>query len=92
MIKLSKPSKMPCLSWSLVARDTCPGSIHNGELVDACKGCYAAQGNYRFPNVKAPRVHNKDDWKRDSWVSGGSRRECLQQPGAGSRVRLGMVA
>jgi len=52
-----------------VARDTCPGSIENGELVDACKGCYAAQGNYRFPNVKAPRVHNKDDWKRDDWVS-----------------------
>jgi len=69
MIRLSKPSKMPCLSWSLVARDTCPGSIENGELVDACKGCYAAQGNYRFPNVKAPRVHNKDDWKRDDWVS-----------------------
>ena len=69
MIKLSKPSKMPCLSWSLVARDTCPGSIENGELVPACAGCYAAGGNYRFPNVKAPRLHNKDDWKRDDWVS-----------------------
>ena len=68
MIKLSKPSKMPCLSWSLVARETCPGSIKNGELVPACAGCYAAGGNYRFPNVKAPRVHNKDDWKRDDWV------------------------
>ena len=69
MIKLSKPSKMPCYSWSLVARDTCPGSIENGELVPACAGCYAAGGNYRFPNVKAPRVHNKEDWKRDDWVS-----------------------
>ena len=69
MIKLSKPSKMPCYSWSLVARETCPGSIENGELVPACAGCYAAGGNYRFPNVKAPRVHNKDDWKREGWVS-----------------------
>jgi hypothetical protein len=25
-------------------------------------------GNYRFPNVKAPRVHNREDWKRDAWV------------------------
>lgn len=60
---------MPCYSWSLVARETCPGSIENGELVPACAGCYAAGGNYRFPNVKAPRVHNKEDWKREDWVS-----------------------
>lgn len=70
MLKLSKASKMPCRSWSLQALDTCPGSIgHNGELVDACKGCYATTGNYRFPNVKAPRLHNREDWQRDNWVS-----------------------
>lgn len=69
MIKLSKPSKMPCLSWSLQALDTCPGSKKpDGTLVDACQGCYATTGNYRFPNVKAPREHNRDDWKRDAWV------------------------
>ena len=70
MIKLSKPSKMPCLSWSLQAIDTCPGSIDpvSGVLVPACKGCYATTGNYRFPNVIAPRLHNRDDWKRDNWV------------------------
>ena len=68
MIKLSKPSKMPCKSWSLQALDTCPASKKpNGDLVDACKGCYATTGNYRFPNVKAPREHNKQDWKRDAW-------------------------
>ena len=60
---------MPCRSWSLQAIDTCPASIgSDGELVDACKGCYATTGNYRFPNVKRPREHNKEDWKRDSWV------------------------
>jgi hypothetical protein len=70
MLKLSKASKMPCRSWSLQALDTCPASRDaSGELVDACKGCYATSGNYRFPNVKAPRVHNREDWKRDAWVS-----------------------
>ena len=69
MIKLSKAGKMPCRSWSLQAIDTCPASIgSDGELVDACKGCYATTGNYRFPNVKKPREHNKEDWKRDNWV------------------------
>lgn len=69
MIKLSKPSKMPCFSWSLQALDTCPGSKKaDGGLVDACVTCYATDGNYRFSNVKAPRVHNRADWKRADWV------------------------
>lgn len=68
-IKLSKASKMPCMSWSLEARTHCPGSLDAGELVDACKGCYAAGGNYRFPNVRAPRLHNAEDWKRSDWVA-----------------------
>jgi len=70
MLKLSKASKMPCKSWSLEALVTCPASKNkDGSLVDACKGCYATTGNYRFPNVKAPRAHNKEDWKRESFVS-----------------------
>jgi hypothetical protein len=75
MIKLSKTSKMPkkCKSWSTEAIVTCPGSIKSKkdgvvELVDACKGCYATTGMYHMPNVKAPRVHNKEDWKRKDWV------------------------
>ena len=70
MIKLSKTSKLDgILSWSLQARDTCPGSIgDNGQLVAACAGCYATAGNYRYPNVKAPREHNRGDWQRDTWV------------------------
>lgn len=67
-IKLSKASKMPCKSWSLEARTHCPGSLKDGELVPACDGCYAAAGNYRFPNVRAPRLHNAQDWKRDAWA------------------------
>ena len=72
MLKLSKASKMPCKSWSLEAIETCPGSrdpSHPSGLVPACRGCYATTGNYRFPNVKAPRVHNREDWKRDGWVA-----------------------
>ena len=68
--KLSKASKMPCRSWSLEALTTCPASKDSkGELVPACKGCYATTGNYRFPNVKAPRLHNQSDWKNDDWVA-----------------------
>jgi predicted metal-binding protein len=71
MIKLSKTSKLDgIMSWSLNALDTCQGSIgKDGNLVPACQGCYATTGNYRFPNVKAPREFNKQDWKRDTWVS-----------------------
>jgi hypothetical protein len=71
MIRISVTSKLDGIrSWSLQALETCPGSVSSGGgLVDACKGCYATTGNYRYPNVKAPRSENKEDWKRDSWVS-----------------------
>ena len=68
-VKLSKPGKMPCPSWSLQALTTCPASKDkHGELVPACAGCYATDGNYLFPAVKAVRAHNMDDWRRDDWV------------------------
>lgn len=69
-MKISVTSKLDGIrSWSLQALETCPGSIAApGELVDACKGCYATTGNYRFENVKAPRRHNKEDWQRLAWV------------------------
>ena len=71
MIKLSKTSKLDgILSWSLQALETCPASKNkDGSLVDACKGCYATTGNYNYPNVKAPRIHNKEDFKRTEWVN-----------------------
>jgi hypothetical protein len=70
MIRLSKTSKLDgILSWSLQAVDTCPGARGaNGELVPACAGCYATTGNYRFKNVKLPRLENKEAWKSDSFV------------------------
>ena len=70
-VKLSVTSKLDGIkSWSLQAIDTCPGSVaKGGGLVDACKGCYATTGNYNYPNVKAPRAFNKEDWQRNGWVS-----------------------
>ena len=75
MIRISVTSKLDGIrSWSLQALETCPGSILEPAtlsspaiLVDACRGCYATQGNYRYPNVKAPRIENREDWKRDAW-------------------------
>lgn len=70
-IRISVTSKLDGVrSWSLQARETCPGSIDsNGELVAACAGCYAVGGNYRYPNVKEPRIENREDWKRPEWVA-----------------------
>ena len=70
MIKLSAASKMPCKSWSLEAFTTCAGAIDvvTGDIVDACEICYARGGFYQMPVVKALRVHNKQDWKRDEFV------------------------
>lgn len=70
MIKISVTSKLDGIrSWSLQAIDTCPGSVAApGVLVDACKGCYATTGNYNYPNVKAPRLANREDWQREDWT------------------------
>jgi hypothetical protein len=68
-VRISKTSKLDGVkSWSLQARETCPGSFDGkGELVPACMGCYAVGGNYRFGNVVEPRRENREDWKRDAW-------------------------
>lgn len=70
MIRISTTSKLDGIrSWSLQALDTCPGSLSApGILVDACKGCYATTGTYNYPNVKAPRAENREDWQRLEWV------------------------
>lgn len=68
-VKISVTSKLDGIrSWSLQAIDTCPGSIESpGVLVDACKGCYATTGFYAMDSVKAPRLHNREDWQRVEW-------------------------
>lgn len=64
-VRLSVTTKLDGIpSWSLPAGKTCPGAA----TATVCNGCYAKTGNYRFPSVKAPREHNREDWKRDAWV------------------------
>lgn len=70
-MKISKVSKLDGIwSWSLPALATCPGARHSdGRVVDVCQRCYALQGHYHIPRVKAAREHNQQDWKRDDWVA-----------------------
>ena len=71
MTLLSNPSKMPGKSWGLQAITTCAGATDptTGELVPACQGCYATDGNYRFTQVKDKRAFNKLDWQTDDWTA-----------------------
>lgn len=66
---ISKTSKMSCHSWSLQAIEHCPQAFDRmGQLVDACRTCYATDGNYRFKNVKAVRAKNAIEWQEANWV------------------------
>jgi hypothetical protein len=69
-VTLSKPSKMPCKTWSLEAGATCPGSIDKVTKLPlpVCAGCYAKDGFYHMPAAKALRDANREDWKRAEWV------------------------
>ena len=70
MVKLSKTSKLGTFSWSLQARETCPGAVDsNGDTVPACAGCYATTGFYRMPLVIKTRVDNRTAWQEDSFVA-----------------------
>jgi hypothetical protein len=69
-VKLSVTSKLGVKSWSLQALETCPASLDsNGELVPACRGCYATQGTYHYPNVIKVRADNKEAWQNDNFVA-----------------------
>lgn len=70
IVMLSNTKKLGVKSWSLQALNTCPASIDDkGRLVDACSGCYATYGNYRFNNVKAVREYNKQVWQNEDFVN-----------------------
>ena len=66
---ISKTSKMACHSWSLQAIEHCPQAFDRmGQLVDACRTCYATDGNYRFNNVKKVRADNALEWQEENWI------------------------
>lgn len=72
MIKLSKTSKMPCQSWSIVPSVHCPrGSQLRKEKNSVCSTCYACKGRYTFNKVTAFRQAQFDYWKnskKSDWV------------------------
>ena len=49
---LSKPSKMPCYSYSIPAINCKVGSALRKVKGSVCHGCYAMKGFYTFPVVK----------------------------------------
>jgi hypothetical protein len=49
---LSTPSKMPCFSYSLPAKDCITGSKLRKVENSVCSTCYAMKGMYSWPNVK----------------------------------------
>jgi Gene product 88 len=64
---LSDASKMPSLSFSLPAGDSCPWALYGEGAI--CDGCYAQKGRYVMPNVSsAQRV--RFDWAK----------KCLRTP------------
>ena len=68
IVKLSNTSKLGCKSWSLQVIETCPAALdEKGDLVPACKGCYATSGAYRFGNVKKVRFDNNEAWQLESF-------------------------
>lgn len=70
MVKLSVTSKLDGIkSWSLQAKDDCPGAVDDKKTVAACAGCYARLGFYHYPKAIALRAHNKVDWQRPDWVA-----------------------
>lgn len=68
---LSRTQKLDGIySWSLLASTHCPGRINllTQKVAEVCEGCYAMDGNYRFPNVRAVRIQNAEDWQSEDWV------------------------
>lgn len=48
----SKPSKMPCQSWSIPAKKCKTGMKLRNVEGSVCSKCYALKGRYPFPNVQ----------------------------------------
>lgn len=66
---LSRPSKMPGLSFNLPALLTCRvGSILNKIKGSVCSSCYALKGRYVFPECKAAMLRRLDRMQQNPHV------------------------
>lgn len=65
----SKPSKMPCLSWSISAKRCKTGAKLVKVKGSICSTCYALKGNYGFPIVKAAHERRFQSLQSPQWTS-----------------------
>jgi len=64
---LSKPSKMPCNSWSIPAKNCKTGSKLVEVEGSVCADCYALSGFYRMGNVKSCLEKRLDSLANPKW-------------------------
>jgi hypothetical protein len=63
----SKPSKMPCHSWSIPAKDCKTGSKLAKVEGSVCADCYAMSGFYRMGNVKSSLEKRFESLSNPKW-------------------------
>jgi len=66
---LSKPSKMPCHSWSIPAKNCKMGSKLAKLKTSVCNKCYAMRGFYPTPNVTNALARRFEALLNPDWVS-----------------------
>jgi hypothetical protein len=66
--KLSNPSKMPCLAYSLPATACITGGKLRENPVTVCARCYAMRGHYPFPHVQAALKRRLESLSHPNWV------------------------
>jgi hypothetical protein len=69
---LSRPSKMPCPSFSIPAQECKTGAKLVNVKGSVCHGCYAMKGNYkRFAKTITPKLYERfNKLSNDQWVDG----------------------
>ena len=65
---LSRPSKMPGLSYGLPARECMAGSKLRDVENSTCANCYALKGMYSFPSVQAAQYRRLESIQDIRWV------------------------
>ena len=66
---LSEPSKMPCYSYSIHARNCKTGSKLAKIPGTVCSKCYGFRGHYPLPNVLKKQRHRIISMSKPYWVS-----------------------
>lgn len=65
---LSQPSKMPCYSYSIPAKECKVGSKLRNVPNSVCNKCYALKGFYNYPNTKNALQRRFESLSNPRWV------------------------